>query len=161
MKKVSFVFIGLVSLVWLISFGCRTQSAAVSIIQKDSLRIDTLIQSDTLYYIDQDVINSIYECDSNNQVILKENSFLQTKFDSLLKVSPLVRTVTKTKCYTSTKKEYQPAVVKVVYEKKYVNTLTVFSLIINGILAICLIGIIFLFYRSVNAVTSKVFNKKS
>jgi hypothetical protein len=160
MKKVSFVFIvlGLVSLV-VISFGCRTQSAAVSIIQKDSLRIDTLIQSDTLYYIDQDVINSIYECDSNNQIILKNNAFLHAKFDSLLKVSPLVRTITKTKSFILSKKEYQPAVVKVVYEKKYVNTVTVILIIYSLILSFAFILILYIFYKYIKTVNSGILNK--
>jgi hypothetical protein len=145
MKSFSWFFIvfGLV-----VSFGgCSKKVVPFSIIKTDSIRIDTITKSDTIYMVDPLFINSLFECDSTGEIQRLKLINWSAKFDSLKQISPLVRTVVKTKkeAIYITKKE--PGEIRYTEKKVYYNTVTVILSIVCFILFFCLCLLTYMFYR--------------
>ena len=140
-----FIVFGLVVSSW----GCSRKSVPLSISSNDSIRIDTITKSDTVYWLDPLFINSLFQCDSLGNIQRLDLANWNAKFDSLKKISPLVRTVIKSKynaIYVS-KKEILTAPVEVIVKKVYFNTVTVILSIVCFILLFCLILLTYMFYR--------------
>lgn len=136
------VFI-MVSFIWL-GWGCCAKQTALSLSNTDSTVSDTVIVTDTIYFTDPVAWNLLYECDSNGVIRAKEVDSWRAKFDSLKKVSPIVRTYTQTKYKAMfvSKKEYLPGVVKCEV-KKVVHPITYVAF---GFGILCLITAIYLKY---------------
>lgn len=134
-----FVFIGLVLIS---SLGCARKSVPLSISSSDSIRIDTVIKTDTVYYIDDLFIKSLFDCDSLGNIQRSNLDKWSVKFDSLKKVSPITRTVIKIKkeAIFINKKEYIKSPVQMV-EKKIIHPITYIAFIF-GILSIILLIIV-------------------
>lgn len=131
MKVVFFI-----SFVFMVScWGCRIQSVAPSLIIKDSIVYDSVITSDTVYWIDPLFMQSLFECDSIGIIHLANISNITAKFDSLKKISPIVRTVLKIKKEAIYITKNMPGETKIITIKK-IHPLTY---IISGISILVLI----------------------
>jgi hypothetical protein len=143
MKRIVFF---MVFVIWLVVGGCSNKSVPLSI-SCDSTRVETVHKTDSLWFVDPEWLQLLYKCDSNFCIVQKEKGIVEAKFDSLAKISPMVKHHETTRVSIVEHKQYMSGAVKVVYEKKYVNTVTVVMFVVSFILLFCLILTYILFYR--------------
>jgi len=118
--------------------GCRGGRQLPSYATDSTVTVhDTVKIVDTLYFpfTDMYTLASFFQCDSNLNVILKQNDSLLKVIDTLPAVR--IRTIYKDKTITKilTKTEVKPVII----EKKVVPTWLYIALIVIGVIALALL----------------------
>lgn len=149
MKRLVLFYIVLSGLSLLVSLtGCKTVEPCPGFSNSDSARIDTVIVTDSIFFVSPEWIKQLYYCNEKGELQLQEISNWKAKFDSASRKNPIVKRTKETHIIFIEHKKYLPGQVLVKYvEVPKVPAFVWFIVGFCAIVFICVGMIVMLVYN--------------
>lgn len=140
--------------------GCKVTQPCPGFSNSDSSRIDTVIVTDSLFFVDPEWVKQLYYCNQKGELQLKEINNWKAKFDSASRQNPIVKRTKENHIIFIEHKKYLPGEVIVKYvEVPKVPVITYISLGFSALVIICVGFIAALIYNDKKSL-KKALDKK-